>query len=479
MKKNYLINELKLNSSQADVVLDESKELIVPAGAGSGKTRTLVTKVVYLLKQGKPLESFLVLTFTKKAANEMKSRIKEELKGTSLANKIDSSDIGTFDSFAYNFVKQNANLINLDSNLELLDPEIFNLKKEELLRKMIISIMKNESNPFYSFIVDYTSKRDDIDLINDLKTLYEKLINIKPLDEFSIDELILDIKLFDFDKDLKEIASISSDFYSDNREKLLYFFTNAKMALGNEIFNPYQKSNFSWQSLNAREKKLIEKIIKPYCDFEKEDLEKEDIESVLNSLKEDAKKLLLILKAYEKMLNDFKTTYNKYEFRDIANFLNKILKENEEALKRAKEKYKYVFVDEYQDTSLVQSEFLEMLIKDNDEIKVLYVGDIKQSIYKFRDAKPETFIEKLKTVKKIPLFINYRSSPNVINFVNQIFTRILDDEELYDIDYSDNHQMESGTTKYKIDDGDADVFLLEYLEDDEAKRKIDIVEEAF
>ena len=157
----------------------------------------------------------------------MKSRIKEELKGTSLANKIDSSDIGTFDSFAYNFVKQNANLINLDSNLELLDPEIFNLKKEELLRKMIISIMKNESNPFYSFIVDYTSKRDDIDLINDLKTLYEKLINIKPLDEFSIDELILDIKLFDFDKDLKEIASISSDFYSDNRENF-FIFTNAK-----------------------------------------------------------------------------------------------------------------------------------------------------------------------------------------------------------------------------------------------------------
>ncbi len=477
--KNNIMKKYILNSHQADVVLDESKELIVPAGAGSGKTKTLVTKVVHLLEQGKDLESFLVLTFTKKAASEMKSRIKKALKDTPLFNKIDSSDIATFDSFAYNFVKQNANLINLDSNIELLDQEIFNLKKDEFLNQIIINIMQDENSYYYDFVVDYTNKRDDADLINDLKNLYEKLINLKPIQNFNVHELVHEIEMFDVEEDLNAIINVSEEFYEENSETILYFITNAKIVKEPKTNNPYTKSRFKWTMLDTKEKKDIEKILKPYRELEKYGIVNEDVIRVNELLKQDAEKILNILLVYEKMLVKFKQDYNKYEFRDIANFLNQILRENVEALKRAKEKYKYVFVDEYQDTSLVQSEFLEMLIEDNDDIKVLYVGDIKQSIYKFRDAKPETFIEKSNTVNNIPLSINYRSSPNVIDFVNKIFLRILDDKEAYDIDYSENHHMESGTIKYKETDPDADVFLLEYYQDEEKERHLDVVEEAF
>lgn len=477
--KTKLMTNYGLNESQAQVVLDDSKELIVPAGAGSGKTKTLVTKVVHLINEGKDLESFLVLTFTKKAANEMKARIKSELKGTPLFNKIDSSDISTFDSFAYNFVKQNATLINLDPNIELLDPVIFNLQKTEILQNIIYEIMADENHPLYEFIINYTDKNDEKELINDLKNLYEKLINIKPLDEFFVDELIKDIKLFDVETDELIIREVNEEFYFENEETLNFLFANAKTINKESFDNPFEKSKFNWKMVTDEEKKIISKITDQYNKAYNEGITSDDIDEIIDDLKEDAKNIFTILNKYNLELEAFKSLYNKYEFRDIANFLNLILKENEDALKKAKDKYKYVFVDEYQDTSKVQSDFLEMLIKDNDEIKVLYVGDIKQSIYKFRDAKPETFIEKLNNVKNIPLMINYRSAPNVIKFVNDIFERILDDKDLYDIDYNDNHQMDSGTTLFKKEDKEADVFLLEYIESDVENRKLDVVEEAF
>src|SRR5690554_4041786 len=202
MTKQDLINRYQLNESQAEVVLDESQELIVPAGAGSGKTKTLVTKIVHLLKQGHLLDSFLVLTFTKKAANEMKARIKKELKDeglNDLVNKIDSSDIATFDAFAYNFVKQNASYIGLDSNLELLDTSIFKIKQTEIMNCIIINIMKlNDSNDkFYQFISNYTLDTQSDRLVDNLISIYDKLVNIKPLNQFNINELIDESPLFD------------------------------------------------------------------------------------------------------------------------------------------------------------------------------------------------------------------------------------------------------------------------------------------
>lgn len=477
--KQKLINKYGLNNEQADVVIDLSKELIVPAGAGSGKTKTLVNKVVHLLSEGYPLESFLVLTFTKKAANEMKIRIKRELREEGLdelVNKIDSSDISTFDSFAYNFVKQNASVLGLDSNLELLDTAIFNTYKNKIVNDIILNIMSSNDQVKKDFLVSYTDKLSADSLITEIIYLYEKLINIKPLEEFTNEELVKRIKLFNIEEDINKITDLSDDFYEDNLETLNYYFHVAKgLEYADLPANPYTKKNFNWKNAKSV-KKDIEKITNPYRDFEKLNLTKKDVDDLYEQFNNDIKILFEILKLYENKLLDFKTKFNKYEFRDIANFLNEILRKDVNVLNRTKDKFKLVFVDEYQDTSLVQSDFLEMLIKDNDDIKVLYVGDIKQSIYKFRNAKPKTFINKLNTVNKIALTTNYRSSSNIIDFVNKIFKNIFDDESKYDINYLDNHYMESGSKAFSKDDMSADVFLLEM---DNGETKQDLIEEAF
>ncbi|VEU80601.1 UvrD-helicase domain-containing protein [Haploplasma axanthum] len=483
MTKEKVISEYGLNDAQALVVIDKSKELIVPAGAGSGKTKTLVTKVVHLLKTGADLDKFLVLTFTKKAANEMKERIKHELKKANLdalANKIDSSNISTFDAYAYNFVKQNASLIGLDSNIELLDQAVFFSLKKQIMSEIIMDIYLNNNSKIYEFLEMFTDKTSDESIVNDLISVYEKLIEKKNINEYSTTELIKKRVLFDSAELRETLEDISYEFCLLNDEYLENLY-EVMDYLDSKTDNKidFIGKRLKWTEIDSYSRKKIEKILKTYKDILKTNLDREDIDEVYRLQEYYLESVLDILNAYDEKILRFKEATNKYEFNDIANFLNKILKENKDILNRTKNRFKYVFVDEYQDTSSVQSEFLEMLIENNNDINVLYVGDIKQSIYKFRNAKPETFIEKLDTVNVISLSTNYRSSKRIIDFVNDIFLKILNNKEKYDIDYSDNHYMQSGSKLFSEDDSSADIFIEEIYTEDPAKSKYDAVEEAF
>lgn len=477
MTKEQLIKEYGLNHEQAAVVLNNDKELIVPAGAGSGKTKTLVTKVIHLLKSGVDLENFLVLTFTNKAAAEMKERIKKMLKEEglfSLVNKIDSANISTFDGFAYNFVKQNASLIGLDSNLELLDGAILATIKEDIAKSLVYEIMADEKSPYFLLLQNYTRKNDESILISNLVNVYEKLIALDQINNLRTEQLIVKDLLFnDFNLE-EQLKSVSFEYVNNNQERIAYYNSYFKHLMTNSSFK-IQKINNKYQGVDEVSKKKINKIFEPLDKLLKADVTHQDLISYYQTLESDLKLIIELLKVFDQKLENFKNNNNKYEFRDIANFLNQILKDNPNTLKRLKQKTKYVFVDEYQDTSLVQSTFLKMLVKDNSNIKILYVGDIKQSIYKFRDAKPETFINKQNEVTSIGLSTNYRSSSLIIDFVNDIFANILMSKEKHDIIYKNNHEMISGSTKY-LNDGNAGVYLLEL---NSLENKGNVLEEAF
>lgn len=464
MMNNDIIAKQGLNEDQAKVVLSNEKELIVPAGAGSGKTKTLVTKIIYLIKNGVSLDNFLVLTFTNKAAREMKDRIKGMLKDEGLdhlVNKIDSANIATFDSFAYNFVKQNASLIGLDSNLELLDSAVLSVIKQSIVSKLVYEIMANKDSKYFKLLQDYTRNTNEQTFISDFISLYERLLNIEKLVNIDFNKLIDRNVLFNNFNLEDDLSKISEVYVDNNIERIDYFNSYLKHLKTNSDFDIEQKKpKNSFKDLDEISKRLVNKVFEPLDELIKGNVGFNDINNYYNVLTNDLNLIKELLLSFDLEFTNFKKTNNKYEFRDIAGFLNKILIENTDTLERLKQKTKYVFVDEYQDTSLVQTDFLDMLIKDNDDIKVLYVGDIKQSIYKFRDAKPETFIAKQKAVPNIPLKINYRSSSNIIKFVNDIFTNILTDESKHDIVYKDSHEMLSGSQKY-INDVSAGVYLIE------------------
>lgn len=461
--KDYLNS---LNNKQLEVVLNNSKELIVPAGAGSGKTKTLVTKVIHLLKQNEKLDSFLVLTFTNKAAKEMKDRIKKELKENNLeelVNKVDSSNIQTFDSFAYNFVKQNAIYINLDSNIELLDDSIFRFTKKQIFNELIAEYMISDDINKQKFIYDFIGVKQDNILIDSLINTYDKIKNTYNGFDINLKDLYINNKI-----DIKiiedKLYSISKEFVDENNDNLNYYFDQL-----NHI-NNYEEIEKSSKVIRLQKKKIglsdnqsdeIEKVlskIKDLIKFNPSNKILKEYNEITNNYLEQLNNLL---HEFDKRLLQIKKETNKYEFIDIANFLNKILKENNQILERLKRNIKYIFVDEFQDTSKVQSDFLELLIKDNKNLHVLYVGDIKQSIYKFRNAKPETFVHKQKTVDQIKLCSNYRSHRYIIDFVNNVFSKLLNDEIKYDINYlKDQHEMDSKNTK--ITDENSGVYYIEY-----------------
>lgn len=462
MNKDLIIKKYGLNDSQANIVINRSRELIVPAGAGSGKTKTLVTKVVELIKQGIPLENFLVLTFTNKAAAEMKARIKTMLKDLGLnhlVNKIDSANISTFDSFAYNFVKQNANLIGLSSDIELLDDAVLRSIKESIVYDIVYKIMNDVNSPYYELLANYTRKTAEEIFVSDFISLYESLIKTKKIKYYTVHELI-DFKLLFKDFNLREeIIKINSDYLLDNEERVLNY-ENYINHLINDGPNNFVKIKNNFKQVSDHDKKSISKLFESIDTLQNGGVTKATVNNYYNTLIKHVEKLLELLIKFDELLYEFKQTSNKFEHRDNAEFLNLILINNPLILERLKNKTKYVFVDEYQDTSLIQTTFLNLIIKENPTIKVLYVGDIKQSIYKFRDAKPETFLEKLKSVDNIPLNINYRSSKPIIDFVNNIFTNILTSPKKHDIIYKNEHEMLSGSTSFN-NDPHASVYLLE------------------
>ncbi|VEU82370.1 UvrD-helicase domain-containing protein [Acholeplasma hippikon] len=474
------------NPFQAEVINNRSKELIVPAGAGSGKTKTLVTKMIEIIYDGASLDDFLVLTFTKKAANEMKERIKKILlQGPykDLANRVDSAYVSTFDSYAYNFVKQHASKINLDSNLELLDQAVFNITKQEIMEELMLHYMIHGDNAAKDFLYNFTDKKSSQTLIENLINLHDKLSSDISLENINIETLILNIPLIDLSNFKQKLLDIDETFVEDekNEEILISYYEYIRYLNGERTEDcDLSKKRLNWTMFDESVKELyqdkINKVLKKVKDLKKNFTKRDDVIFYHQIRLTYTEVLVKILKDFDQRLNQFKKETNKYEFKDISNFLNKILRENIDVRNRLKEQFKYIFVDEYQDTSQVQSDFLDMLIENNDHIHVMYVGDIKQSIYKFRNAKPETFIRKQEEASVISLNTNYRSHKKIIDFVNQIFMRILNDKHKYDINYNENHAMLSGSTKFN-NDPLTGVYLEELHKDLELKT--DIAEEAF
>lgn len=175
---------------------------------------------------------------------------------------------------------------------------------------------------------------------------------------------------------------------------------------------------------------------------------------------------LEFLKAFSKAKQD----RNIMDFNDIEHFALQIL-ENEEISNKYKEKYEEILIDEYQDSNLVQEYILNTISRQNN---IFMVGDVKQSIYKFRGARPELFLEKYESYKtkenlqskgnlKIQLFKNFRSRENVLSLTNIIFENIMS-KELGDIDYNEEEYLNLGAEYKEVKDIEAELNIIDVKE---------------
>ena len=461
------MSSLKFTKEQQQAIESKEKTLLVSASAGSGKTKVLVERIISFIKNDRcSLKNMLVVTFTNMAALEMKTRLKQLLEQNlqdeffvKQLDELNVANISTFHKFCQNVVKEFFYHVQLDPNFSILDENQSNFYKEKAFLQLF----------------DYYSKKED-QIFNDILEIFYEHRN---LDDFKAAILKTNTFLLSKPKDYLDtnLNGIYSEDLSNNIA--INYFVNYK----NEFCNYYIKtlSNLKLQSemlSSSQLVKLIDSHIENFKKILKADyfnlysilkditfdrnsiskatVEEDEIKEVLQNLIKQAKtnidKLLpctydnkedflknlvenkqFISKFYE-IIEKFNDCYKKIkqknnllDFNDLEHYALKIL-ENSNIRNQLQQRFTHLFIDEYQDTNEVQEQIISLLTKDNF---VFMVGDVKQSIYLFRQCNPQIFINKFNVLTTnnsnsvIKLNKNFRSDQDILNFNNLVFDNLM------------------------------------------------------
>lgn len=504
------MSEVKWTEEQSQAIHEKGSNILVAAAAGSGKTAVLVERIINkIIEEEIDIDKLLVVTFTNAAASEMRERIlnaiykkiEEEPTNLRLQKQItllNKSNICTIHSFCLDVIRNNFYEINISPNFRIGDTAEIELLKEEVLDELFEDLYLKEDEGFLKLLEIYTSYKDDEPLKDIVKSIYN-FIQSAPFPEKWLAEKV---KLFDIDIENTDFAEtvwgkIILNNYKECIEENILGLKKIKKELEaeNELekfsqairldienlesllvnLNSWDKSyelakTFSfvrWPSskkinsetpalvkekrdmINAKFKKLKDSIFIYTSAEVLADLK--DMYEVLNLLQ------AIILK-FNENYKKAKLERNIIDFNDIEHLALKILIKDEdgkyvpsEIAKKYQDKFEEIAIDEYQDSNMVQEYILTSISKGNN---IFMVGDVKQSIYKFRQAMPELFLNKYKTYKlkkekteaddlKIQLFKNFRSRKNILDTTNIIFQEIMS-KDLGDVDYNEDEYLNLG-----------------------------------
>lgn len=487
---------------QEEAIYTSGKNIIVSAGAGSGKTAVLSERVLHKIEEGTHVNELLILTFTRAAADEMKDRIRKKISGKEELKKeltlLNSSYITTFDSFALSVVKKYHYLLNITDNINITDESIVKIQNKKILDLIFERSYKNIR--FQELIKKYCIKTDKvlkenilsialkidgfIDPFGFIDNVYNNFFNENNVDNLlkTYESIINDLK-----KTIElEIENMSLYFDSDYIEKVndvVYNILNAdidELHLYSTVKLPTVPRGSSEEAKASKDslKKACDKLLS-YGNYGTIN----DIKNDIYSTKDIVLTILDIIKEFLLEIEKYKKENDIYTFNDISKLSIKILKENENIREELKSSFKEIMIDEYQDTNDVQETFIGMISNNN----VYMVGDIKQSIYRFRGSNPEIFKEKYSNYSKdiggykIDLIKNFRSRSEVLDNINKIFCLIMD-YNLGSAEYSVSHQMVYGNTAYdteKVNGFNYNFRVLEYLNKQKESGFSDIEVEIF
>lgn len=452
---------LEFNENQKKA-LESNKSLIISAGAGSGKTAVLTEKVYEIINDKNNdinPENLLVLTFTDKAAYQMKTKIiaKFEKNGSKFASQIASSHIQTFDSFASFLVKKYSTDLNINPNFNVVDEAIIStkanellddilneyyLKKDESIKKLLNKYcFKNDSN-LKTIILDVKNKVDRFDplskdnfLFNYENTYLNKEKLEKVLKEYIDNKYYKGIKhYYDLIKDIDNNETLKeSNLYKALNDVFssINFYASYLTIFDSKV--EYRGNNKEVRDeidkLEPGSSKKLTALINELRKLLNNDFINETILKVL-SFKEDIKTILSLVNELNKRLDEYKYLSSSYTFNDVQLLSLKLLfdKRFEKIKDEIRSTFKFILVDEYQDTNDIQESFINAL-SDNSTNKLFLVGDMKQSIYRFRFANPKLFIKRRedfkldKSKEAIDMNINYRSLPIILKLVNKYFMK--------------------------------------------------------
>ena len=490
-----------LTENQKKAVYSEGN-VIVSAGAGSGKTKVLTERVMRKVNEGIKIDEFLILTFTNAAAKEMRDRIKDELiKANNFEemNKVDSAHIQTFDAYALYIVKKYGYRIGLPSSINNVPEDVIKVKIKNEINNIFNIYYENNDETFKKFIETYCTKSDDyaVNFVFDFYIYATKQLDFNEFLDSYVEKYLskerLEQDLNDFYQICKEKTNsiknkINQIDNEDLKEKLSVYF-------GPILFDCSRKDFFNhleYLRTGGKDDKSPSMPRKTKSDSE-HDLA---IKDELKSLKEDLKSIkfnedyyfkydipnlqnfipliIVICKSVRERILNFEKNKGFFTFEDIAHLAYKIVNENEDIRNEIKNKTKLIFVDEFQDNSDLQNNFLSLIENSN----LFCVGDVKQSIYLFRGANPKNFMSKYDKYKRndggiaIELNDNFRSRKEVVDKINEIFSNIMTNN-YGGAEYAANHIINAKNKDYeekgKID-GEHGIVLLNGYEKEPNKK---------
>ncbi len=496
--------EVKWTNEQLQAIQEKNSNILVAAAAGSGKTAVLVERIIHkIIDEQMDIDKILVVTFTNAAASEMREgileaiykKLEENPENVHLQRQIillNKASICTIHSFCLDVIHNHFYEIDLPSNFKIADTAEIDLLKQEVLDDLFEQKYTENDKNFIELLENYTNYRGD-EALQELVLKIYKFIQSSPFPIKWLQEKLELLKIED--KDISQTIwgkLIIQTVDDDIQESIMQLeVTKSKMALYPEMTKFYQtisediinlqdlqKYN-SWDELyikllnfNFSKWPVDKKVINDLKEDSKEIRDKvkkhikEKTAKLLSCSQEQAVKDLKIITPILEKLSNLVTEFTKnfaekkkekncIDFNDIEHFALKILLDENnnptEVAKKYKEKFEEIAIDEYQDSNLVQEAILTSISKGNN---IFMVGDVKQSIYKFRQARPELFLQKYDEYKnkeekaqednlKIQLFRNFRSRQNILNITNLVFESIMS-KELGDINYNENEYLNYG-----------------------------------
>ena len=514
------------NKQQQEFIDSSGSNVLVSASAGSGKTSTMITKLVNIISLEKVnVNNLLVVTYTNAAASEIKLKLYDRLSQLiidtdNVADKnfikkqldnLGNAEIGTLHSICKKLIAKYFYDIGESPDFKLLTDKgkesqyLFDMAIKNVFNKHIVA----QDEEFFDLYDCYNSKRNDLEL----KKIILQLYNYK-IARTDFSSWVNSFMSGSYETNLDNNAS--ANYILQYYQRRLLGFSNRLLALLNESNREYAKysaclesryqfinefvslSSFSQavkvlfgckfvskpqksKTLTAQVAEFDEKVENFNKDFydvinmAKSDFAGDDIgviaENLLNA-KNNLQKILAILEEVEQEYSVLKHKKNCLDFNDLEDKMIDLLK-NEKIKETLMKNYSYVFVDEYQDINEKQEYILSQLVSGDN---YYMIGDVKQSIYAFRQSSPKIFISKYKDFlnpntndKVINFNENFRSNINILEFANKIFDNLIT-EGTIGIDYKNdarfvpkNYNVDN-LVEFDILDDNAEIKNKEYLE---------------
>ena len=492
---------MQWTAQQQQVIDDRGRNVLVAAAAGSGKTAVLTERIISLLKDGASLDDFLIITFTKASAKDMKDKIRRAIEKTPELRReekrLPTAQISTIDSFCHTIVRDHFYYLEIDPAFRVGNQNEIAILQDDELTEVMEQAYQQADPVFLELVEIFGSDRDDLGLKDAILQLERELNNridrAKAIEQMLAGfddrtgwqervEGFIRRQQAEIDR-LVEAAleSCINDKTCQTIEADQQTIRSGELQFGRyPVLSKDEKADPEMVAANVALKKIRDRYIKLAREFKQKLADEGSFDDMFAAYQAQKKYLVALLQLTEQFHERFfqqRKDMNMLSFADVEHLALKAV-QNPDIAATYRERFKFIFIDEYQDTNPIQEGLIECIKRPDN---VFMVGDIKQSIYRFRQADPTIFLAKFHDYAdptdqsvRIDLNRNFRSARPIIDGVNRVFEKIML-PDYGGIAYDERSALEFGNLGLAQLDDEVEILLSEATSQEREKVELEAI----